>query len=118
MSEKRKHKYFDVIVAWAAGNSIQYKQNDSTEWVDYISKSYTVPNINDDNEWRIKPNMHKQWYRIALCKTTAKNHSCYLKPIFIFSVNEILNEPYDKGSSVINGFVKWLTEWIAIEYET
>lgn len=47
-----KHKYFDVIVAWASGETIQL--NLGNGWLDWTST--TTPGF-CANEWRIKPRL-------------------------------------------------------------
>lgn len=51
MSEKIKHKHYDVIVAWAAGETIQVKI--SGNWYDIIPAC--KPSFEEKCEYQIKP---------------------------------------------------------------
>lgn len=47
-----KHKHYDVIVAWAGGKKVQFK-NIYSGWVDWNHD--TGPNFLESVDWRIKP---------------------------------------------------------------
>lgn len=48
-----RHKYFDLIVAWAGGAEIQYQTRYSDGWNDALTPSW-----NGDFNFRIKPQPH------------------------------------------------------------
>lgn len=53
-TERKPHKWAEVIKAWADGKEIQFKRLDHKIWTDYLTLD--VPNFNDSSyEWRIKP---------------------------------------------------------------
>lgn len=55
MTERKPHKYAEVIKAWADGKPIQVRFKNSTFWIDEEFDG-GVPLFNDsDREWRVKP---------------------------------------------------------------
>ena len=62
-----KHKYYDVIVAWANGEIAQYNFL-GAGWKDFTGiDSIDVPGFNNRNtEWRVKPKTVIKKYRMAL----------------------------------------------------
>jgi len=49
----KRHKHYDVIVAWAEGKEIQFFDSDENQWRDW---GYTsCPSFTVISEWRIKP---------------------------------------------------------------
>lgn len=63
---KCKHKWYDVIVAWANGEKIQYNF-ENLGWKDYCFGIVDIPGFNNaDTEWRIKPKTVVKKYRMAL----------------------------------------------------
>ena len=55
---ERKHKWAEVIKAWADGKPIQLKnQRGLNEWVDYEGEGYRIPPDFGSSyfEWRVKP---------------------------------------------------------------
>jgi hypothetical protein len=52
-----KHKYADVIKAWADGEVIQLRTKGNEEWIDVSGARWAdAPNFNKKNvEWQIKP---------------------------------------------------------------
>ncbi len=54
MTERKPHKWAEVIKAWADGKQIQLKDERVGEWIDY--KTEDIPNFSLDYlKWRIKP---------------------------------------------------------------
>lgn len=53
-----KHVHYDVIVAWAAGEEIQFGTANYGLWQDW-KKKY-APSFHPDLEWRIKPKRVKK----------------------------------------------------------
>ena len=91
----QRHKYADVIIAWANGAEIEYRLGPHERWSEAPSPRWYA-----GFEYRIKPPAKK--YRVALfndytCVCTADN-----------TVNA---SAYEKDT----GFVRWLTDWV--EYE-
>jgi hypothetical protein len=89
---KQPHKHRDLIIAWANGENIQYKEDN--EWVDRKDPCWC--NL---TEYRIKPEVVR--YRVACFKdgstVTADNNS------------EVKEYETDRA------FIKWLTDWIEVE---
>lgn len=65
-TERKPHKWSEVIKAWADGKPIQYKPNKESCWIDYdpeyarqhrINLDFYSSNIPkfDEYEWRVKP---------------------------------------------------------------
>ena len=54
MAERKPHKHKDLIIAWANGERIQYREPPRTEWADCIR----IPMWVETTEYRIKP---KKW---------------------------------------------------------
>lgn len=55
MTTERKHKWSEVIKAWADGKQIQFRIKNSTFWIDEEFDG-GIPLFNDsDREWRVKP---------------------------------------------------------------
>lgn len=52
-----KHKHYDVIVAWAAGEEVQWRPNPETEWIDLSCEN---PSFFNNYEYRIKPQRVKK----------------------------------------------------------
>ena len=60
-----KHQYYDTIVAWASGKTIQYRLD--SVWL--TVEPHELPGFNIDGlEWRIKPEPEIRKYRVALFK--------------------------------------------------
>jgi len=54
----KRHKHYDVIVAWADGKAIQFKGRDWFDWANDCP-----PSFDEDMEYRIKPepDVVKEW---------------------------------------------------------
>jgi hypothetical protein len=50
-----KHKHYDVIVAWAAGEEIEYRLDPNDSWLSIVDPSW-----NSSTEYRIKPKRVKK----------------------------------------------------------
>jgi len=110
-----KHRYYDVIMAWAEDKCIQYRVilNDGlrSPWVDLNECSFDKksPNFDAENvEWRIKPTTKIIKYRLALMRHRSVD---YYMAVFNNSekfLSEFNNLPY---------FVKWVSDWIDHEVE-
>ncbi len=100
-----RHKYYDVIVAWAEGKEIQYKHK-GYDWSSRTINNFPFdsPNFNMDGvEWRIKPE-DKGQYRIAKMSMKADKQ----KPFYFATVTNKSDETYIKSRS---DFVEWFTSW-------
>ena len=90
-----QHKHRDLIIAWANGETIQYKNG---EWIDIE----WAPSWDVDTEYRIKPN--SIFYRTGLFKANE------------FSVCSTCSESTAKWWEEYNkNFIKWITDWIEVE---
>jgi len=49
----KRHKHYEIIMAWAEGKAIQFFDSDENQWRDW---GYTsCPSFTVTSEWRIKP---------------------------------------------------------------
>jgi len=49
----KRHKHYEIIMAWASGKEIQFFDSDENQWRDW---GYTsCPSFTVTSEWRIKP---------------------------------------------------------------
>jgi len=94
---KKPHKHRDLIIAWANGEDIQYSFKGS-EWEDTDSPCWET-----NSEYRIKPEVIR--YRVAL----------YKQYDGILTCSVVNNKEQEKKMFELNGFVKWLTDWIEVE---
>jgi len=104
-----KHKYYDVIVAWANGETIQYKIGEqNTKWWDF--ENTNVPNFNnDDVTWRIKSTSISLRYRNALMK--ADSGWYYISTIASYPDAEITIEEQHKKVVSDDRFVCWMGDY-------
>ena len=94
----QRHKYADVIIAWANGAEIEYRLGPHERW----SKS-TSPSWQEDCEYRIKPPAQK--YRVALFRHAGE------APLAVVANSQVISDNFEP----LLGFVRGLTDWI--EYE-
>lgn len=60
-----RHKYADVIIAWAEGKEIQCKYAGMwMDWRNSIRQPMVGPNFSTEIEWRIKPEKKTGWVNI------------------------------------------------------
>lgn len=52
------HKHRDVIIAWANGEKVQFKDDDGSIWLDHDLN--VAPRFYEDYEYRIKPKRVKK----------------------------------------------------------
>ncbi len=52
-----KHKHYDVIVAWAAGDEIELRSKNSSDW---LPLTWSDPTWEDNMEYRVKPKIVKR----------------------------------------------------------
>jgi len=106
-----KHKWYNEIVAWAEGKTIQFRyKSNSFKWKDFDFEP-TPPFNNVDLEFRVKPNTVK--YRLYLCNYTDVIVN-YVRMVYCSNDK---NEEYLASIKVENNpsFGKWLTDWIELE---
>lgn len=101
-----KHRWYDVIVAWANGEKIQV--NDirfEQEWS--TLEKYNDPFFNDDNfEWRIKPKTVTKKYRMALFNDSQ---------VVAYDVTDsTLDDPIEYK---LRGFLRWVGDTTEVEIE-
>lgn len=104
-----KHRWYDVIVAWANGEKIQC--NDSrfrSKWVDYDSSC--TPDFCDGYfQWRIKPKTIIKKYRMALVKDIGVYNVVSLD-VSLFN----LDFPAERE---VQGFIRWIGDIAEVEVE-
>jgi hypothetical protein len=103
-----KHKWYNEIVAWAEGKTIQYKHGDTSVWKDYTYSN--TPSFKDEIQYRVKPNIVK--FRLYECKCIFN-----LGRHFGFTYANNDKEVVDQTTIYENdiSFIKWITDWIEIE---
>lgn len=75
MTERKPHKWAEVIKAWADGKPIQLKDERVGEWIDY--KTEDIPNFSLDYlEWRVKPSNIVIKTKLRCKQLSAKAESC------------------------------------------
>lgn len=112
MENSTKHRWYDVILAWANGEKIQFNHC-NTGWTDYKPfGDNAVPAFNSkDVSWRIKPKVITKKYRVALVDMYA---GVVVKEPFV-KVIEITNSSIDYN---IPGFICWVGDAVEVEIET
>lgn len=115
MTEKIKHHLYDVIVAWASGEKIQFRVASSyskengfyfnSEFKDYTS-AYT-PDFSDGKfEWRIKPKTITKKYRMALF-SDGEVVACDV-------TTSCLDDPIEYK---LRGFIRWVGDVVEVEID-
>jgi hypothetical protein len=101
-----QHKYYNVIVAYSTGRTIQYKFSHCEIWYDY--DEYSRVNFNDESiMWRIKPVVNR--YRVAKM-LSSHNNTYYAKIINEHDVYTNKLTALDIEASA--DFIEWLTDWV------
>ena len=73
-----KHRHYDVIVAWANGEEVQYRGPSVTSWIDDPDPTWS------GGEYRIKPKRVKKEADVVVYKTSdgvIKAYVSFLGPI-------------------------------------
>lgn len=85
-----KHKWYDVIVAYANGKPIQFKYKNSNTW--YDTNNLILDSTMDDLEFRIKPELVCYLDSAYISNSITYNHTSY--PIIDCSItfNVKMNE--------------------------
>ena len=118
MENGTKHRWYDVILAWANGEKIQYKLPTSKEWNTYNTHRYvstgfesSQPDFSDsDYEWRIKPRTVTKKYRMALLVDAA-----WSGVVAVEVTNSSIDDPVEYSTL---GFVRWIGDTAEIEIES
>ena len=66
-----KHVHYDVIVAWAAGEEIEIKDDDGV-WVSFTNAKHVI--FYEDMEYRTKPKIVKKEGWVNVYKATERYH--------------------------------------------
>ncbi len=108
---KEKHKWYDVIVAWASGEDIQFRLHGVGDWETYIRCTYTPqPDFRDSAyEWRIKPKVVNKIFRTAIIENQG------VQSVILVDVTK--NYPGNPVSDSIEGFVRYVGECISVDLE-
>jgi len=102
MTEQEKaRKAAELLTAWADGKTLQLKTG--SVYIDFILNEIPDFKVKDINDWHIKPEPKKQWYRVALMQNES---------FFTVTTNSENAEHLLENS---DHFGKWLTD--RIEYE-
>ena len=98
-----KHKWYDVILAWANGEDIQVKSKlVGTLWGD-VAEGYTPSFDNPSCEWRIKPKTITKKYRMALI---LKEDGTQTVEVF-----DVTNSGFPVP------FIRWIGDTVEVEIE-
>lgn len=94
----QRHKHADVIIAWANGAEIEYRETSTSLW-----SWARMPCWYEDYEYRVKPPTKK--YRVGLFKYPS-----------VEAVVSVANSEHDAERYKENEyFVRWLTDWVECE---
>lgn len=108
---KTKHRWYDVIIAWANGEKIQCQWSDAAvpHWRDYEYSE--VPAFNDNKYiWRIKPKTVTKKYRMALVNTPKDGDKAIALDLDDYS----LDFPAERE---VQGFIRWIGDMVEVEVE-
>lgn len=114
-TEKTKHKWYDVVVAWANGEKIQCQWSDAAvpHWRDYEYSE--VPAFNDDKYmWRIKPKVVTKKYRMALVNMYG---GIVLKEPYVTAIDVTHSSIDDPAEYNTQGFICWVGDIVEVEVE-
>lgn len=111
MEKSKKHKYYDVILAWANGEKVQCKYNGKLNeycayaWIDYDISN--CPSFDTQYEWRIKPKTQLRRYRMALTKVFGES-----KVRAIDITDSCIDDPAEYN---VEGFICWIGATAEVE---
>ncbi len=100
---RQPHKHAEVIKAWADGATIEWRRDGHCCW--YTMNNDEAPGFYSQYEYRIKPEVIKIEYRVALLKYADIFHPCLITSRKHREVEQDFN------------FVRWLTDPVVIEQE-
>ena len=89
-----RHKHADVIIAWANGAEIEYRDTPTENW-----RPIPTPGWYEDCEYRVKPLAKK--YRVALFNNGAEGYTSTAD-----------NQADSNDHEGMPHFVRWLTDWV------
>ncbi len=95
------HKHAALIHAWADGAEIEFLDCDESKWL-----RCSRPGWDPDTEYRIKPQIEKRRYRVALFVNDGKASTDTADGKEIANLFEIRGD-----------FHSWLTDWVEYEIE-
>lgn len=98
----QRHKYYDVIMAFAEGKKIQFRTSPADEWCDWGAQHF--PSFLQW-EYRIKP--ATLTYRVALFRSNSGKYF-----VTNWDNDRIQSQ---KDISRMTGFVRWLTDEVEVE---
>ena len=90
----QRHKYADVIIAWAEGEDVQVWDEGAKCWCDVVA---SIPFFMGD-KYRIKPPAKK--YRVALFRHAGE------EPLAVVANSQVISDNFEP----LLGFVRWLTD--------
>ena len=97
----QRHKYADVIIAWAEGAEIEHRASPDRPWLPMTNTSSWYGH--DDVEYRIKPPAKK--CRVAMLS------GCSGESLVVLCSSPATADTFES----MPDFVRWLTDWV--EYE-
>ena len=105
-----KHKHYDVILAWASGEQVQFFGSHYKQWIDYVdTPGRNAPDFGDDTLWRIKPKTYTKKYRMALLDSPEGSE------VFAICLDDYsLDSPAELE---LTDFVRWVGEAVEVEFE-
>lgn len=110
-----KHRWYDVIVAWAGGEKIQYRSDAWKPWEDYTIGIGWVPSFCDKTvEWRVKPKTITKRYRMALVN---RYGGIAVKEPYVTAIDVSHFSIDDPAEYNIQGFIRWVGEPVEVEIE-
>lgn len=92
-----KHKHYNEIVAWANGETIEFRAEGEKEWEPLGIVSSVFPGFLASYEYRVKPKPRTVNYRLWL------------------DVNGKIQVTQGENELIPHPVVKWLTPWNQIE---
>lgn len=108
-----KHRWYDVIVAWANGEKIQYSIGCYGDWQDYGGTD--VPWFNSETlYWRIKPRTITKRYRMALVNMYG---GIKVKEPYVTTIDVTRSSIDDPTEYNTQGFIRWVGEPVEVEIE-
>lgn len=103
MTNLKKHKWADVIHAYAEGEEVEYKfiGDIDSRWIIATNPSFDSPLV----EWRIKPKYIIEKWRMALTKYGV---------IAVDVTNSSIEDPAEYG---VTGFISWVGDCCDVKIE-
>lgn len=104
-----RHPYYNVIIAYLAGKTIQRRTSGCAKWEDlrpieaFHSKGH-FPNFSGGFHYRVKPEPKTACYRNYL--------SSWGDKVYVSACNNLNEAPVVENSSF---FVRWLGDWQEVE---